>query len=270
MATSGPGAIHLLNGLYDAKMDHVPVLAIVGQVARISLGTDFQQEVNLVSLFSDVASAYTVQVSTPAGVRQAIDRGMRIAIATRSPTCVIIPKDVQEMDAEAPPHKHGAVFTGSGYVAPKVVPVAEDLDRAAEILNEGKRVAILVGAGCLGAGDRVLQTADRLGAGIAKALLGKAVCPDDAPGVISLRGEPHRRCANDLAGAFAAPPVQDGSLVSAGSGEEHPGLEADRGGARAYPPTQSTLSGSLPRHRPGFRPTASSPQTPARRRAGSP
>lgn len=107
MATSGPGAIHLLNGLYDAKMDHVPVLAIVGQVARISLGTDFQQEVNLVSLFSDVASAYTVQVSNPAGVRQAIDRGMRIAIATRSPTCVIIPKDVQEMDAEAPPTSTG-------------------------------------------------------------------------------------------------------------------------------------------------------------------
>jgi len=183
MATSGPGAIHLLNGLYDAKMDHVPVLAIVGQVARISLGTDFQQEVNLVSLFSDVASAYTVQVSNPAGVRQAIDRGMRIAIATRSPTCVIIPKDVQEMDAEAPPHKHGAVFTGSGYVAPKVVPVAEDLDRAAEILNEGKRVAILVGAGCLGAGDLVLQVADRLGAGIAKAPPGKAECPDDTPGV---------------------------------------------------------------------------------------
>lgn len=183
MATSGPGAIHLLNGLYDAKMDHVPVLAIVGQVGRISLGSDFQQEVDLVSLFKDVASAYIVQVAAPAGVRQAIDRGMRIALATRSVTCVILPKDVQELDAEAPPHKHGAVFTGSGYVAPKVVPVAEELDRAAAILNEGKRVAMLVGAGCLGAGEEVLQVADKLGAGVAKALLGKAVCPDDAPGV---------------------------------------------------------------------------------------
>jgi pyruvate dehydrogenase (quinone) len=183
VATSGPGAIHLLNGLYDAKMDHVPVVAIVGQVARISMGADYQQEVDLISLFKDVAHNYVVQVQAPAGVRQAIDRAMRIALATRSPTCVILPKDVQEMEAEAPPHEHGAVFTGSGYVAPKVVPVRAHLERAAEVLGAGKRVAILVGAGCLGAGDVLLQVADRLGAGVAKALLGKAVCADDAPGV---------------------------------------------------------------------------------------
>lgn len=182
LATSGPGAIHLLNGLYDAKKDHMPVLAIVGQQATIALGTDFQQEVDLVSLFKDVAHNYVHMASHPAQIRQLVDRAIRIAIAERTVTCIIIPSDIQEMDmVTAPPRKHGANFTGVGYRRPRVVPTEEDLDRAANILNEGKKVAILVGAGALQATDLVIETADRLGAGVAKALLGKMAVPDDLP-----------------------------------------------------------------------------------------
>lgn len=182
LATSGPGAIHLLNGLYDAKKDHMPVLAIVGQQATIALGTDYQQEIDLVSLFKDVAHNYVHMASHPAQIRQLVDRAIRIAIAERTVTCIIIPIDIQEMDmVTAPPRKHGASFTGVGYRRPRIVPTEEDLDRAAHILNEGRKVAILVGAGALQATDLVIETADRLGAGIAKALLGKMAIPDDLP-----------------------------------------------------------------------------------------
>ena len=192
LATSGPGAIHLLNGLYDAKKDNTPVLAIVGQQSTLSLGTDYQQEVDLISLYKDVAHNYVHMASQPAQIRHLVDRAVRIAIAERTVTCIIIPNDVQEMNmVTAPPRKHGANFSGVGYRRPRVIPADEDLDRAADILNEGKKVAILVGAGALGATDEVMEVADLLGAGVAKALLGKMAVPDDEPyvtGSIGLLG----------------------------------------------------------------------------------
>ena len=190
LATSGPGAIHLLNGLYDAKLDHQPVLAIVGQQARAALGGHYQQEVDLQHLFSDV-SAYVQMVTVPPQTRHVIDRAVRIAQAERTPTCVILPNDLQELEAEEPGRQHGTVHSGIGFAEPRVVPRTEDLERAARVLNEGRRVAILVGAGALHATNEVIQAAELLGAGIAKALLGKAVVPDTLPfvtGAIGLLG----------------------------------------------------------------------------------
>lgn len=192
MATSGPGAIHLLNGLYDAKLDHQPVVAIVGQQATAALGADYQQEVDLVSLYKDVAGQYVHMASSPVQVRQLIDRALRIALAERTVTCVILPNDVQELDAVvSPERKHGSTYTGLGFSRPDVVPNRDDLRRAAEVLNAGKKVAILVGAGALAASEEVAEAAERLGAGVAKALLGKAVLPDHLPfvtGSIGLLG----------------------------------------------------------------------------------
>ncbi len=192
LATSGPGAIHLLNGLYDAKMDHRPVVAIVGQSATTAIGGNYQQEVDLVSLFKDVAGEYVYMASSPVQIRQLVDRAMRIATTERSVTCIIIPKDVQEMEAvEAPPHTANTVHTGLHYSAPRVVPTEGDLMRAAEILNAGKKVAILIGIGAKNAADEVIEVADLLGCGVAKALLGKQVLPDDLPfvtGCIGLLG----------------------------------------------------------------------------------
>jgi len=192
MATSGPGAIHLLNGLYDAKLDHQPVVAIVGQQARLGLGGNYQQEVDLVALFKDVAHEY-VQMATEAGqVRHLVDRAMRIALAERTVTCIIVPNDLQmEPAVQTPPHAHGTVHSGPGYQAPRVVPEDSQLQRAAEVLNAGSRVAMLVGQGTLNAGEEVVAVADALGAGVAKALLGKAAVPDDLPfvtGSIGLLG----------------------------------------------------------------------------------
>ncbi len=192
LATSGPGAIHLLNGLYDAQLDHQPVLAIVGQQARASLGGNYQQEVDLTSLFKDVAGEYVQMATSPEQIRHLVDRGVRIAMAERTVTCIIVPNDLQEMKAvEDIPHAHGTVHTGVGFSAPRVVPSETDLRRAADALNAGKRVAMLVGAGALHAGEEVLEVADVLGAGIAKALLGKAVVSDELPfvtGAIGLLG----------------------------------------------------------------------------------
>ncbi len=180
IATSGPGAIHLLNGLYDAKLDHQPVVAIVGQQARAALGGHYQQEVDLSTLFKDVAHEYVHVATSPAQVRHLVDRAVRIALAERTVTCVIVPNDVQEMDAvEEPPNEHGTVHSGIGYVAPRVVPPEDELRRAAEILNAGERVAMLVGQGALHATDEVIEVSELLGAGVAKALLGKAAVPDD-------------------------------------------------------------------------------------------
>jgi pyruvate dehydrogenase (quinone) len=192
MATSGPGAIHLLNGLYDARLDHQPVLAIVGQQARTALGGHFQQEVDLHTLFKDVAGEFVEMATTPAQVRHLIDRAIRIAKAERTVTCIILPKDVQEMAAvETPPRAHGTILSGLGYSAPSVRPSEEQIEEAAKVLNEGKKVAMLVGAGALHATDEVIAAADLLGAGIAKALLGRAAVPDDLPyvtGSIGLLG----------------------------------------------------------------------------------
>ncbi|TPE49552.1 thiamine pyrophosphate-requiring protein [Amaricoccus solimangrovi] len=192
VATSGPGAIHLLNGLYDARLDHQPVVAIVGQQARAALGGSYQQEVDLRTLFKDVAGAYVETCSTPAQMRHLIDRAFRIAKSERTVTCVIVPNDVQELPAvEEPPRAHGTVHSSAAFSTPRVVPAEEDIERAASILNAGSRVAILVGAGALEATDEVIEVAERLGAGVAKALLGKAALPDDLPfvtGSIGLLG----------------------------------------------------------------------------------
>lgn len=192
LATSGPGAIHLLNGLYDAKMDHQPVVAIVGQQNRMALGGDYQQEVDLISLFKDVAHEFVHMVSTPEQVRHLVDRAVRIAYDQRTVTCIIFPNDVQDLPAvEKPPREHGTVHTGIGYTARHQVPAANDLQAAANVLNAGSKVAMLVGAGALGATDEVIETAELLGAGVAKALLGKAAVPDELPfvtGSIGLLG----------------------------------------------------------------------------------
>jgi pyruvate dehydrogenase (quinone) len=191
LATSGPGAIHLLNGLYDAKLDHQPVLALVGQQKRMSLGSDYQQEVDLQNLFHDV-SEYVQTCTTAEQARHLVDRAVRIALDERGVTTLVFPNDVQEEDAvEAPPREHGAVFSGIGYARPKVVPQAGELERAAAVLNEGRKVAMLVGQGALGATNDVIETAETLGAGVAKALLGRAAVPDDLPfvtGSIGLLG----------------------------------------------------------------------------------
>src|ERR671927_927067 len=192
LATSGPGAIHLLNGLYDAKLDHQPVMAIVGQQARMGLGGNYQQEVDLQTLFKDVASQYVQMAMDPAQIRHLVDRAHRIALAERDVTCIIIPNDLAEEPAEPdPPREHGSVHSAPGYTRPRVVPPQEQLRAAAEILNAGEKVAMLVGQGALHATDEVIQVAETLGAGVAKALLGKAAVPDDLPfvtGAIGLLG----------------------------------------------------------------------------------
>jgi len=183
IATSGPGASHLITGLYDALLDHQPVLAIVGQQARNALGGSYQQELDLVSMFKDVAGAYVMQASSPAQVRHLIDRSVRTALARRTPAAIILPNDLQEEPYESPPRAHGTLHSGVGYSAPRITPREAELDRAAEVLNAGKKVAMLIGAGALNATDEVIAVADRLSAGCAKALLGKAALPDDLPWV---------------------------------------------------------------------------------------
>lgn len=191
IATSGPGAIHLLNGLYDAKLDHQPVVAIVGQQARSAIGGSYQQEVDLVSLFKDVAHEYVHMATVASQMRHLVDRAVRIAKSERTVTCIILPNDLQEEKFEEPQRIHGSVHSDLHYSTPKILPDAEKLQQTADILNEGKKVAMLVGAGAFGAADEVLEVAELLGAGIAKALLGKAVLPDDIPfvtGSIGLLG----------------------------------------------------------------------------------
>ncbi|RQS46295.1 thiamine pyrophosphate-requiring protein [Burkholderia sp. Bp8990] len=191
VATSGPGATHLVTGLYDARLDHMPVLAIVGQQARAALGGHYQQEVDLPALFKDVAGAFVQLAVVPGQVRHLVDRAVRIALGARTVTALVLPNDLQSLDYAPPKRAHGSVHSGIGYTPPKVVPYPDDLQRAADVLNAGKRVAMLVGAGALRATDEVIAVADRLGAGAAKALLGKAALPDDLPwvtGAIGLLG----------------------------------------------------------------------------------
>ncbi|MEO5316416.1 thiamine pyrophosphate-requiring protein [Pseudarthrobacter sp. CC12] len=191
MATSGPGAIHLLNGLYDAKLDHVPVVAIVGQTARSAMGGSYQQEVDLLTLFKDVASDYVQMVTVPQQLPNVIDRAIRIAEAQRAPTAVIIPADVQELEYSAPTHEFKMVPSSVGIRWPGIQPDSGSIGAAAELLNEGSKVAILIGQGARGAAAEVKEVADLLGAGVAKALLGKDSLPDDLPyvtGSIGLLG----------------------------------------------------------------------------------
>jgi pyruvate dehydrogenase (quinone) len=199
LATSGPGAIHLLNGLYDAKLDHQPVVAIVGQQALSALGGSYQQEVDLVSLFKDVAHEFVEMASDPVQVRHLVDRAVRIALDQRTVTCIVVPNDLAEKDAvEVPPHAHGTIHSSVGCSRPVVVPADSDLRAAADILNQGERVAMLVGAGALGAGEDVVRVADKLGAGVGKALLGKAVVPDDLPFVTGSIGLLGTRPSSDM------------------------------------------------------------------------
>jgi pyruvate dehydrogenase (quinone) len=201
IATSGPGAAHLVTGLYDARLDHVPVLAIAGQQARNALGGHYQQEVDLASLFKDVAGAFVQQASAPAQVRHLVDRAIRTALGERRVTAIILPNDLQEEPYEAPGRVHGTLHSGVGFSKPKTVPYETDLRRAADVLNHGSKIALLVGAGALEATDEVIAIADRLGAGAAKALLGKAALPDDLPwvtGSIGLLGtEPSDKMMKD-------------------------------------------------------------------------
>ena len=191
LATGGPGAVHLLNGLYDAKLDRKPVVAIVGQSARMALGGHFQQEVDLLSLFKDVASDFVQVCTTAEQARHLIDRAVRIARAQRTVTAVIFPNDVQELPAAEPPNTHGSIHTGADFREPVVLPTLDDLKRAADLLNRGDKIAMLIGAGAWNAPDEVMAVCDRLQVGVAKALLGKAVLPDDLPystGQIGLLG----------------------------------------------------------------------------------
>jgi pyruvate dehydrogenase (quinone) len=191
IATSGPGAIHLLNGLYDAKLDHVPVVAIVGQTNRTAMGGSYQQEVDLLSLFKDVASDYVQMVTVPEQIPNVLDRALRVAMSRRAPTAIIIPNDVQELEYEPPTHDFKMVPSSLGISWPSLAPDNQALRRAAEILNSGSRVAMLVGQGARGASAQVEQVADLVGAGVAKALLGKDVLSDELPfvtGSIGLLG----------------------------------------------------------------------------------
>jgi len=197
LATGGPGATHLITGLYDAKLDHMPVLAICGQAEATVRGGSYQQELNLDRMFADVAE-YVQEVTHPAQLPHVIDRAIRLALARRGPSVVIIPKDVQELAFEAPKRAHGFTRSGPGYSRPAVVPSQADLRKAANILNAGEKVAILIGAGAADAADEVIAVAETLCAGVAKALLGKSVLPDELPFVTGCIGLLGTRPSSDL------------------------------------------------------------------------
>jgi len=197
LATGGPGATHLVTGLYDARLDHMPVLAICGQAEATVRGASYQQELNLDRLLADVAE-YVQEVSRPAQLPHVVDRAVRLALARRAPSAIVIPKDVQEETFEAPGRAHGFTRSGPGYSRPALVPSEADLRKAAEALNAGKKVAILIGAGAFGAAEEVVEIANILGAGVAKALLGKSVLPDDLPFVTGCIGLLGTRPSSDL------------------------------------------------------------------------
>lgn len=197
MATSGPGAIHLLNGLYDAKMDHVPVVAIVGQAATMALGGSYQQEVDLQVLFKDVGD-YNYTITSTMATRHVVDRAFRSAMGLRSPATIIFPKDLQEESYEEPPRKHNTLHSGVGFSRPMVVPRRADLQNAADVLNGATKIAMLVGAGAKNASDQVMRVADKLQACCAKALLGKDVLPDDLPWVTGTIGMLGTRPSSDI------------------------------------------------------------------------
>ena len=197
LATGGPGATHLITGLYDAKLDHMPVLAVCGQAEATVRGGSYQQELNLDRMFADVAE-YVQEVTHPAQLPHVIDRAIRLALARRGPSVVIIPKDVQEQAFEAPKRAHGFTRSGPGYSRPAVLPSQADLRKAASILNAGEKVAILIGAGAAEAVDEVIAVAETLCAGVAKALLGKSVLPDELPFVTGCIGLLGTRPSSDL------------------------------------------------------------------------
>ena len=197
LATGGPGATHLITGLYDARADHMPVLAICGQAETTVRGASYQQELNLDRMFADVAE-FVQEVSHPAQLAHVVDRAVRLAIARRAPSVIILPKDVQEQAYEEPGRAHGFTRSGPGYSRPVVTPPGDALRRAADVLNAGEKVAILIGAGTMGAADEVIAVAETLGAGVAKALLGKSALPDDVPFVTGCIGLLGTRPSSDL------------------------------------------------------------------------
>jgi pyruvate dehydrogenase (quinone) len=226
LATSGPGAVHLLNGLYDAKLDHQPVVAIIGQQARTALGADYQQEIDLDALYKDVAGEFVHVCTVPAQARHLVDRALRVALASRTVTAIIVPNDVQEEPYEDPPRTHGAVFSSPGWTPPRVVPSADALERAAAVLDEGERVAMLIGAGALGAQAEVATVAETLQAGVAKALNGRAALPDDLPYVTGSIG---------LLGTKPSADMMDGcdTLLMVGTGFPYAEWLPEPGQARA-------------------------------------
>jgi len=197
LATGGPGATHLITGLYDARADHMPVLAICGQAEATVRGASYQQELNLDRMFADVAE-FVQEVTHPGQLPHVIDRAIRLAIARRAPSVIVIPKDVQEQAFEAPKRAHGFTRSGPGYSRPAIVPAKADLRQAADILNAASKVAILIGAGALEAADEVIELAETLGAGVAKALLGKSVLSDDLPFVTGCIGLLGTKPSSDL------------------------------------------------------------------------
>jgi pyruvate dehydrogenase (quinone) len=199
IATSGPGAIQLLNGLYDAKLDHQPVVAIVGQQQRVSLGSDWLQEVDLHALLKDVGE-FVQTCMAPEQAAHLVDRAMRVAISSRTVACIVVPVDVQHAGAEEPERAHGSVFSAPGLGRAKLLPEDEELGRAAEVLNSGKRPAILIGQGAAGAQQEVIEVAEMLGAGVAKALNGRAALPDDLPFVTGSIGLLGTKPSSDMMG----------------------------------------------------------------------
>ena len=184
LATSGPGGVHLLNGLYDAKLDHQPVLAITGMQETQLLGTGYQQEVHLEKLYADVAD-YDVMVHVPVQIPTLVDLAVRHALARRTVSHITFPNDLQVADADAAPWPGvapaHAPTTAPVFIRPPGRPRDDDIAAAAGVLNRGERVVVLAGAGALGAGAEVLEVADRLAAPVVKTLPGKAVVPDDHP-----------------------------------------------------------------------------------------
>lgn len=183
VATSGPGAVHLLNGLYDAKLDHVPVVAIVGQTERSAMGGSYQQEIDLLSLYKDVCSDYIQMCTVPQQLPNLVDRAIRIALSAKSPTGIIVPSDVFDLEYQPPAHAFKQVPSSMGMSGSRVVPDEDAVRQAADLLNSGNKAAMLVGQGARGCEAELAEVADLLGAGAAKALLGKDVLPDDLPWV---------------------------------------------------------------------------------------
>ncbi|HEY0248850.1 MAG TPA: thiamine pyrophosphate-requiring protein [Gryllotalpicola sp.] len=180
VATSSPGAFHLINGLYDAQMDNVPVVAIVGQQGLDALGTFTQQESKLELVFADVA-AYVETIVSPQQAQAVVDTAFRTAMTRLAPAVIVLPHDVQAMPAQEPGEAHWVSRSSSAAASTRIVPPPEELQRAAEIVNAGAKVTLLVGAGAQGATDQVLETARKTGAGIITALRGKDVVPSDVP-----------------------------------------------------------------------------------------
>ncbi|KPN22428.1 thiamine pyrophosphate-requiring protein [Arthrobacter sp. Edens01] len=181
LSTQGPGAVHLLNGLYDAKMDSVPVVAIIGQQSRSVLGSAYMQEIDLLNLTRDVASSFRQQVNSPEQVPLVLDRAFKAALADRAPAVVIIPHDVQQAPAPELEQEHGIVTSAPVWSPPNVVPALADLEAAAEVINAGERVAFLVGQGARGAGRQVEALAQKIGAGITTSLMGKPYVDESHP-----------------------------------------------------------------------------------------